>query len=79
MVDNLVLLCALLLAAHLSLGPLADAAGALPARVAQGAQVFFWARLVYFGLYLAGVPVLRTLVWAVSLAGLAMIGSVLIV
>jgi len=35
--------------------------------------VFFWARVVYFGVYLAGIKVLRTVVWAVSIAGLVMI------
>lgn len=76
MVENLVLLAALVLAAHLALAT--EGAAALPARVALGAMVFFWARLVYFGLYLAGVPVLRTVAWAVSVVGLALIGSVLV-
>jgi uncharacterized MAPEG superfamily protein len=35
-----------------------------------GAQVFFWARLVYAGVYIAGVPWLRTGVWGVSVIGL---------
>ncbi len=38
-----------------------------------GAQLFFWARVVYALVYLAGVPWLRTGVWAVSIVGLAMI------
>ena len=37
---------------------------------ALGAQVYFWARLAYVPLYAAGVPYLRTLVWAASLWGL---------
>ena len=38
-----------------------------------GAQLFFWARVVYAGVYLAGIPYLRTGVWAVSVAGLVLI------
>jgi uncharacterized MAPEG superfamily protein len=37
---------------------------------ALGAQIYFWARLAYLPIYLAGVPYLRTLVWTVSLWGL---------
>ena len=44
------------------------------ANVLLGAQIFFWARLAYFALYLAGIRVLRTVVWGVSLVGLGMIG-----
>ena len=38
-----------------------------------GAQLYFWARVVYLPIYLSGVPVIRSLVWGVSLAGLLMI------
>jgi uncharacterized MAPEG superfamily protein len=38
-----------------------------------GAQVFFWARLAYAVVYIAGVPWLRTAVWGVSVAGLVLI------
>ena len=34
-----------------------------------GAQLYFWARLVYLPVYAAGIPYLRTLVWAVSVVG----------
>lgn len=37
-----------------------------------GATVFLIARVVYVGIYIAGVPVVRTLTWAVSWVGLAM-------
>lgn len=40
---------------------------------ALGAQLYFWARLVYVPVYAAGVPLLRTLVWTVSIAGLVMV------
>lgn len=36
----------------------------------MGAALYFWARLVYAPVYLIGIPVLRTLVWAVGLAGI---------
>ena len=35
-----------------------------------GAQIFFWARLAYLGLYLAAVPWLRSIAWSVSFAGI---------
>jgi len=50
----------------------AQAAGKATAAVQQGAEVFFWARLVYVPVYLIGVPYLRTGVWGASIAGLAM-------
>ena len=40
---------------------------------ALGAQLFFWARLVYAPVYLAGVPWVRTAVWLVSIVGLILI------
>jgi uncharacterized MAPEG superfamily protein len=38
-----------------------------------GAQIFFYARIVYALVYIAGLPWIRTGVWAVSVVGLAMI------
>ena len=40
---------------------------------ALGAQIYFWARVAYVPVYAAGVPVLRTLIWAASIAGLVMV------
>jgi uncharacterized MAPEG superfamily protein len=40
---------------------------------ALGCQLYFWARLVYVPLYAVGVPVLRTLVWGVSMAGILLV------
>jgi len=37
-----------------------------------GATIFLVARVVYVGIYMAGIPVVRTLVWAASWAGLVM-------
>ena len=40
--------------------------------VLLGAQIFFWSRLAYLAVYVAGIAYLRTLVWGVSYAGLIM-------
>ena len=39
---------------------------------ATGAQIWFWARIVYVPLYAFGIPYIRTLVWTVSAIGLVM-------
>ena len=44
-----------------------------------GAWLWFVARLVYLPLYLAGIPYIRSLVWTVALAGLAVMAAVVIV
>jgi uncharacterized MAPEG superfamily protein len=38
-----------------------------------GANLYFWGRLIYLPLYLAGVPVIRSLVWGVALVGIFMV------
>ena len=40
---------------------------------ALGSQIYFWGRLVYFPVYISGLPVIRTLVWTISTAGLVLI------
>jgi uncharacterized MAPEG superfamily protein len=40
---------------------------------ALGAQIYFWSRLAYVPIYAAGLPVVRTLIWTVSLVGLVMV------
>ncbi len=67
MLENLVLFAALVL--------VAVAAGRTNGTTLLGAQLFFWARLVYAVVYLAGIPWLRTAVWLVSVVGLALIFS----
>ena len=37
---------------------------------ATGAAIYFWGRLAYLPIYIAGIPYVRTLVWAVSFWGL---------
>jgi uncharacterized MAPEG superfamily protein len=49
--------------------------GKANATSALGAQIYFWARLVYVPVYAAGIPVVRTLIWGTSIAGLVMVLS----
>jgi uncharacterized MAPEG superfamily protein len=65
MLENLVLFAALVLAAVL--------AGRTNSTTLLGAQLFFWARLGYAVIYVAGIPWLRTALWVVSVVGLALI------
>ena len=65
MLESLVLFAALVLIAALT--------GKTNATTLLGAQLFFWARLVYAVVYLAGIPWARTVVWFVSVIGLALI------
>ena len=65
MLENLLLFAALVLVAVL-----ADKTNAM---TLLGAQIFLYARIAYALVYIAGVPWLRTGVWAVSVAGLALI------
>ena len=39
---------------------------------AMGAALYFWARVAYIPCYVSGVPVIRSIAWFVSLAGLAL-------
>jgi uncharacterized MAPEG superfamily protein len=41
-------------------------------KVTRGAQIFFAARVVYWPLYLAGIKVVRTLVWFAGFCGIAL-------
>lgn len=38
-----------------------------------GAQLYFWARLIYVPVYATGIAGVRTLIWAASIAGLVMV------
>jgi uncharacterized MAPEG superfamily protein len=64
LLEGFVLFIALLAAVHFA--NKADAQSLL------GANLFFWGRLIYWPVYLAGIVYLRTLVWFVSIAGLAL-------
>lgn len=39
----------------------------------RGAELYFWSRVVYVPVYALGIPVLRTLVWLGSFAGIIMV------
>ena len=43
------------------------------AHTALGAQIYFWARLVYVPVYAAALAGIRTAVWTVSIVGLVMV------
>jgi uncharacterized MAPEG superfamily protein len=51
----------------------AGAAHVSNATTLLGAEIFFWGRLAHAVIYVAGIPWLRTLAWAVSVVGLVMI------
>lgn len=51
----------------------AAAAGISNPATVLGAQLFFWARVAYAAVYIAGIPWLRTVVWTVGLAGILLI------
>lgn len=70
MTENLLLFAALVVVAVL--------ASRTNSTTLLGAQLFFWARLVYAFVYLAGIPWLRTGVWTVSVIGLILIFSQLV-
>ena len=65
MLESLVLFAALVLVAVVT--------NKTNATTLLGAQLFFWARLAYALVYLAGIPWLCTGVWVVSIVGLALI------
>lgn len=70
MLETLVVFAIVVLVANLTRR--ADATTAL------GAMLFFGGRVGYALVYLAGIPWLRTLVWAVSVAGILLVFSRLV-
>lgn len=70
MLANLVPFAVLVLVAH--------QAGLANAETASGAAVFFWARLAYALIYIAGIPYLRTVAFVISLGGLFDVARVLL-
>jgi uncharacterized MAPEG superfamily protein len=70
MIENLVLFASLVL--------IVAVANKANATTATGAMIFFWARVAYAIIYLIGIPWLRTVAWAVSVVGMAMIVSALL-
>jgi uncharacterized MAPEG superfamily protein len=70
MMENLPLFIALVLIAHF--------ARRTDAVTLAGSQLFFWSRLAYAIIYVAGLPWLRTVAWLVSVIGLLLIFSQLL-
>ena len=62
--ENFVIFAAIALIAH--------ASGATSPKIATGAEIFFWARVLYIPVYYAGIVYLRTAIWVVGTLGLAM-------
>lgn len=60
--ENFILFIALAFVAH---------AAGMGEQAAFGASVFFWARVVYLPLYILGITYVRSAVWGVGIAGLA--------
>ena len=65
MLESLILFAILVLTAK--------AAGISNAMTVLGAQLFFWSRVAYAVIYIAGIPWVRTAAWAVSVVGLLLI------
>ncbi len=63
--ENLLIFGVLVLATNVS--------GMANEATAMGATIYFWARVAHAGLYVAGVPWLRTAAWMAGVAGMAMI------
>ena len=70
MLENLVLFASLVL--------VAVAAGKTNDMTLLGAQLFFWARLAYAAIYVAGIIWIRTLAWLISMVGLVLIFAQLV-
>jgi len=70
MLENLVLFASLVLVAVV--------AGRTNDMTLLGAQIFFWARLAYAVIFVAGIIWVRTAAWAVSMAGLIVIFAQLV-
>ena len=70
-VEGFAIFAALVLTAHI--------ANIDAAQVATWAKIYFFARLVHYVVYAAGIPVVRTLSFFVALAALFMIGYAILV
>ena len=70
MLENMVPFAALIL--------VAQATGVSNEMTVLGAQIFFWARLAYLVIYIAGIPWVRTAIWLLSVIGMVLIFTQLI-
>ena len=69
-IEGFILFTAIALVAH--------ASGIASPRIEQGAELFFWSRVLYLPIYYVGIPYIRTVVWAAGMFGLAMMVSVMV-
>jgi len=67
MLESLAVFAIFVLVAHVS--------GRANEMTALGATLFFWGRVAYALVFLAGLPWLRTAIWAVSMAGIVLVLS----
>lgn len=67
MKENLLLFAVLLLAARV--------AGVGSDKLVLPAQIFFYARLAYFPVYVLGITWIRTAIWSVAVVGMGMIAA----
>ena len=65
MIESLAVFAAVVLIVH--------ASGRENTMTALGSQLFFWSRLAYTAVYLAGIPYLRTIVWTVAITGILLV------
>ena len=65
MIESLAVFAAAVLVAHV--------AGRENGLTSIGSQLFFWSRLAYTAVYLAGIPYLRTVVWTVAVTGILLV------
>jgi uncharacterized MAPEG superfamily protein len=70
MLESLPVFAAIVLAAHV--------AGRIDEISMLGAQLFFWGRLSYAVIYIAGITYLRTLAWGVAVTGIVLIARPLL-
>jgi uncharacterized MAPEG superfamily protein len=67
MLENMILFVAVLVAAH--------RAGASQESLDLGARLFFYSRVSYFLVYLAGISYIRTLFWLSGMVGVGVIAA----
>ncbi len=70
MLESFPVFAAVVLVAHV--------AGRADDAVVLGTQIFFWGRVGYMLIYIAGVPYVRTLAWLTAIYGIMMIARPLI-
>lgn len=71
MLENMLLFATLILAAR--------ASGIASEKLIFPAQLFFYARLAYWPIYVLGLPYVRTVAWGIAVAGMGMIAAAMLV